>query len=105
MVSVPGDGIVNHTCTLRLPAAEPARQLVAHLGPTLAAAMAGVRDHKLPKRVPPTAAPTPRPESPARLQVAHRAWVAPVHRARVRTSPGPGSSAPTRAWMRHRPTW
>lgn len=70
------DAILNHTRTLKLPTAELARQLVSHLGPTLVAALAGVRDRKLPHKWATEGGPTPRPEALARLQVAHRAWVA-----------------------------
>lgn len=70
------DAILNHTRTLKLPTAELARQLVSHLGPTLVAALAGIRDRKLPHKWATDGGPTPRPEALARLQVAHRAWVA-----------------------------
>jgi hypothetical protein len=73
---VVNDAILNHTRTVRLPSAELARQLVAHLGPTLVATMAGVRDRKLPHKWASEGGPTPRPEALQRLQVAHRAWSA-----------------------------
>jgi hypothetical protein len=61
---------------MRLAPAELARQLVQHLGPTLVAVLAGVRDRKLPHKWATEGGPTPRPEALQRLQVAHRAWVA-----------------------------
>ena len=69
------DTILHHTRTLRLPPAELARQLVSHLGPTLVAAIAGVRDRKLPHKWASAGGPTPRDAAMARLQIAHRAWV------------------------------
>jgi len=75
-VTVVDDAILNHTRTLKLPTAELARQLVSHLGPTLVAGLAGVRDRKLPHKWAIDGGPTPRPEALARLQVAHRAWEA-----------------------------
>jgi hypothetical protein len=75
-MTVVTDAILNHTRTVRLPSAELARQLVTHLGPTLVATLAGVRDRKLPHKWASEGGPTPRPEALARLQVAHRAWSA-----------------------------
>lgn len=71
---VVNEAILNHTRTVRLPSAELARQLVSHLGPTLVAAMANVRDRKLPHKWAHEGGPTPRPDALTRLQVAHRAW-------------------------------
>ncbi len=70
------DAVLNHTKTVRLPHAELARQLVQHLGPTMVAVMAGVRDRKLPHKWASEGGPTPRAEALQRLQVAHRAWCA-----------------------------
>ena len=70
------DAVLHHTETVRLPPAELARQLVQHLGPTLVAVLAGVRDRKLPHKWATEGGPTPRPEALQRLQVAHRAWCA-----------------------------
>lgn len=68
--------ILAHTETVRLPSAELARQLVQHLGATVVAVLAGVRDKKLPYKWSTPDGPTPRTEALQRLQVAHRAWVA-----------------------------
>lgn len=78
MIAVPlvDDAVLHHTETMRLAPAELARQLVQHLGPTLVAVLAGVRDRKLPHKWATEGGPTPRPEALQRLQVAHRAWVA-----------------------------
>lgn len=75
-MTVVNDAILNHTKTVRLRPAELARQLVAHLGPTLVAVLAGVRDRKLPHKWANEGGPTPRAEALQRLQVAHRAWIA-----------------------------
>lgn len=75
-MTVVNEAILNHTKTVRLRPAELARQLVAHLGPTLVAVLAGVRDRKLPHKWANEGGPTPRPEALQRLQVAHRAWIA-----------------------------
>lgn len=64
----------SHASTTRIAPADLARQLVGSLGPTLVAALAGVRDRKLPHKWASPNGPTPRPESLTRLQVAHRAW-------------------------------
>ena len=76
--------------TVRLPPAELAHQLVQHLGPTLVAVLAGVRDRKLPHKWATEGGPTPRPEALQRLQVAHRAWCAVA---------GPEGDAVARAWF------
>ncbi|MET3862543.1 hypothetical protein ABIE38_003489 [Dietzia sp. 2505] len=65
-----------HTETMRLSTAELARQLVQHLGPTVVAVLAGVRDKKLPYKWAREGGPVPRDGALQRLQVAHRAWVA-----------------------------
>ena len=62
--------------TTRLSTHELVRQLVRHLGPTLVAALADVRDRKLPHKWAHSDGPVPRPESLRRLQAAHRAWTA-----------------------------
>ena len=53
---------------------ELARQLVSHLGPTLVATLANVKDRRLPHRWAQADGPEPRVESQARLQTAHRIW-------------------------------
>lgn len=68
--------ILAHTATVRLSSPELARQLVQHLGATVVAVLAGVRDKKLPYKWSTEGGPTPRTETLQRLQVAHRAWVA-----------------------------
>jgi len=64
----------SHAKTARLDEHELARRLVMHLGATLVAVLAGVRDAKLPHKWAKSDGPTPRPESLRRLQTAHRAW-------------------------------
>lgn len=76
MAAVDTTTILAHTETVRLPSAELARQLVQHLGSTMVAVLANVRDKKLPYKWSAHAGPTPRTEALQRLQVAHRAWVA-----------------------------
>jgi hypothetical protein len=68
------EAITSHVETARLPASELARQLVQHLGPTLVALTAGVRDRKLPHKWAQADGPRPRDGALARLQVAHRCW-------------------------------
>jgi hypothetical protein len=63
-----------HKETTRLDIHELVRQLNAHLGPTLVAALADVRDRKLPIKWGSDSGPTPRPESDRRLRMAHRVW-------------------------------
>ncbi|SIE11791.1 hypothetical protein [Mycobacteroides abscessus] len=75
MTAVNDDTILNHVQTVRLPVPELARQLVAHLGATVVAALAGVRDRGLPHKWAVDGGVTPRPAALTRLQVAHRAWV------------------------------
>lgn len=66
--------IDQHTKTTRLTTPELVRQLNAHLGPTLVAALANVRDRKLPHKWAMVDGPVPRDESLRRLQAAHRVW-------------------------------
>ncbi len=49
-------------------------RLVGHLGPTLVALLAGVKDRKLPNKWARADGPVPRPESHRRLLTALRAW-------------------------------
>jgi hypothetical protein len=63
-----------HQETTRLDSHELVRQLKSHLGPTLVAALANVRDPKLPNRWEKSDGPTPRSASLSRLQMAHRVW-------------------------------
>lgn len=66
--------IETHETAARLDIHELVRQLNSHLGPTLVAALAGVRDTKLPHKWAKAGGPTPQDKSLARLQAAHRAW-------------------------------
>ncbi|MCT2028644.1 hypothetical protein M3D00_00485 [Dietzia cinnamea] len=75
-VAVVDSTILAHTETMRLSSAELARQLVQHLGATVVAVLAGVRDKKLPYKWASDGGPVPRDGALQRLQVAHRAWVA-----------------------------
>lgn len=68
--------VLAHTETMRLSSAELARQLVQHLGATVVAVLAGVRDKKLPYKWSSNGGPTPRDQALQRMQVAHRAWAA-----------------------------
>ncbi len=63
-----------HEQATRMDQHELVRQLNSHLGPTLVAVLANVRDRKLPHKWAAAGGPIPRPESSARLQAAHRAW-------------------------------
>jgi hypothetical protein len=63
-----------HAQAVRLPAASLVRELLDHLGPTVVAALAGVRDRTQPYRWSIEDGPTPRDASLSRLQVAYRAW-------------------------------
>lgn len=65
-----------HAATARMDVHEVARQLNAHLGPTLVAALAGIKDRKLPIRWAKPEGPTPGTDSRRRLQLAHRVWTA-----------------------------
>ncbi|MGE2835452.1 hypothetical protein [Mycobacterium sp. SMC-4] len=60
--------------TLKMDTHELVRQLNSHLGPTLVALLAGVRDKKLPHKWAKADGPTPRDEALARLIMAHRVW-------------------------------
>lgn len=53
---------------------ETVRQLTSHLGPTLVALLANVRDRKLPHKWSQADGPEPRPEAKKRLMAAHRIW-------------------------------
>ena len=63
-----------HKETTRLSTAELVRQLNSHLGPTLVAALAAVKDRKLPHKWAQSDGPEPRPVSLERLHMAHRIW-------------------------------
>lgn len=63
-----------HIETTKMDAHELVRQLNSHLGPTLVATLAGVRDRKLPHKWAKADGPIPRDEALARLQMAHRVW-------------------------------
>lgn len=60
--------------TTRITIHEISRQLVSHLGPTLVAMLAGVKDSKLPHKWSKADGPEPRLEANKRLQAAHRVW-------------------------------
>jgi len=66
--------IKEHAQVTRLDQHELVRQLNSHLGPTLVALLANVRDRKLPHKWAAADGPAPRTESYTRLQAAHRAW-------------------------------
>lgn len=59
---------------VRMQPAELTSQLVGCMGPTLVAALANVRDRKLPHKWATHDRPRPRPDALSRLQVAYRAW-------------------------------
>ena len=67
------NGSAMHAQAMRVPAADLVRELVEHLGPTVVAALAGVRDRKQPYKWAADGS-QPRHESLARLQVAYRVW-------------------------------
>ena len=69
-----GTRIEGHEQAVRLNPHELVRQLNSHLGPTLTATLANVRDRKLPHKWAKPDGPEPRDDSLARLQVAHRVW-------------------------------
>jgi hypothetical protein len=74
--SVPTEAVVSgHQETIRMDVHELVRRLNSHLGATLVAALAGVRDSKLPYRWAKPDGPTPNGEAEARLQMAHRVWL------------------------------
>ena len=60
--------------TARMDIHEMTRQLNAHLGPTIVAALAGAKDKGQAIRWARPDGPEPRPDVVARLQLAHRAW-------------------------------
>jgi len=61
--------------TTKLDLHEVCRRLVGHLGATLVALLAGVRDRKLPYRWAQVDGPTPRDDAAMRLYAAHRVWM------------------------------
>ena len=63
-----------HYQTIKMDVHELARQLVGHLGATLVATLAGVRDRKLPYRWAKADGPIPNDEAIVRLQTAHQIW-------------------------------
>lgn len=65
-----------YAATARMGIREVVRQLNHSLGATLVAALAGSKDAKIVYRWARDDGPEPRPESQARLLLAHRAWVA-----------------------------
>ncbi len=65
----------DHGITTRMEVHKLIEQLVKHLGPTLVALLADVKDRKLPNKWAKLEGPTPRDESLRRLQAAHRSWV------------------------------
>lgn len=67
-------GARTHTDAIRTGIPELVRQLNTHLGPTLVATLAGIRDRKLPHKWAKADGPTPRDEALERLQMAHRVW-------------------------------
>lgn len=75
-MAVTGRTVLNHAETMKLSTAELVRQLAQHLGPSVVAVLAGVRDSKLPHKWAKEDGPRPRDEALRRLQVAHRAWSA-----------------------------
>lgn len=63
-----------HIKTTKLSIHELVRQLNDHLGPTLVATLADVRDRRLPIKWAASDGPVPRPEAEKRLRMAHRIW-------------------------------
>jgi len=63
-----------HGTTTRMDVHEVARQLNAHLGATLIAAVAGTPDRKLPVRWAKSDGPHPGSDYERRLRLAHRLW-------------------------------
>lgn len=63
-----------HAKTTRLSSQELARQLNEHLGATLVAVLAGVRDRKLPYKWAADGGPIPGDERYQKLLAAHRIW-------------------------------
>lgn len=73
---MPTDAVVSgHAETTRLETDELVRRLNSHLGATVVAALAGVRDSKLPYRWAKPDGPTPNAAARARLMMAHRVWL------------------------------
>jgi hypothetical protein len=64
----------SHAETTRLDIHEVARRLNSHLGPTLVAVLANVKDPKLPHKWAKADGSVPRAESYRRLLAAHRVW-------------------------------
>ncbi len=67
--------IAAHEETARLNIHELVQRLNSHLGATVVAALAGVRDSKLPYRWAKPDGPTPNAGAVDRLQFAHRIWL------------------------------
>lgn len=63
-----------HAKTTRLTIHEVAKELVDHLGGTLVATLANVRDRKLPYRWAKPDGPEPQVEAETRLRAAHQIW-------------------------------
>jgi hypothetical protein len=63
-----------HQRTTKMDIDEVVRQLLEHLGPTLVAALADVRDRKLPSKWAKPDGVQPRLESERRLRAAHQIW-------------------------------
>jgi hypothetical protein len=63
-----------HSVAIRTNTHELVRQLNNHLGPTLVATLANVRDRKLPHKWAKDDGPEPRSDSYSKLLVAHRIW-------------------------------
>ncbi|MGV0737543.1 hypothetical protein ABQF35_11045 [Mycobacterium syngnathidarum] len=83
------NGSAIHAQAMRMPASELVGELLDHLGPTVVAALAGIRDHKQPYKWAVDRS-QPRQESLARLQVAYRVW------STIAEADGPNAA---RAWF------
>lgn len=68
------NGASIHARAVRLDPPVLVRELLDHLGPTVVAALAGVRDRKQPYKWATDGGAMPRDESLTRMQVAYRAW-------------------------------
>ena len=68
-----GIAVETHQGTTRMDLDQVVRHLITHLGPTLVALLAGVKDRKLPGRWAAKEV-QPRPAAESRLRSAHRAW-------------------------------
>jgi hypothetical protein len=66
--------VETHAVTTRMNIHEVAAELVTHLGPTLVAILANVKDRKLPHRWAQAGGTQPNPQAAKRLLAAHRAW-------------------------------